>query len=123
MRSDCETPRWWIVIMGAPRWDGRVAHDRPVVSECAHHHQGGSTVKYRRLALSTLACTALAWATAPARAETVQPQKGQSSEQQQQDVSECQASAKQSSGYDPAAPPVSAAPEEKGGGRVAGAAK
>ena len=48
--------------------------------------------------------------------------KGQSAEQQQKDISECQALATQSSGYDPSATPaVSSAPQA--GGRLKGAAK
>jgi len=47
----------------------------------------------------------------------VQPTKGQSAEQMQKDVAECQALATQSSGYNPAAPPapVSSAPPQVGG--------
>ena len=59
-----------------------------------------------------------------ASAQSVQPLKGQSPEQMQKDIGECQASAKQSSGYDPAAPPPqSGADEKERGGRVKGAAK
>lgn len=61
---------------------------------------------------------------ADARAETtgVQPAQGQSAEQMAKDQSECQASAKQSSGFDPAAPPPADDDERHVGGRVKGAA-
>src|SRR5512139_220944 len=53
----------------------------------------------------------------------VTPTKGQSAEQMQKDIGECQAIATQSSGFNPSAPPpVSSAPAQAGG-RVKGAAK
>ena len=53
----------------------------------------------------------------------VQPTQGQSAEQVAKDQSECQASAKQSSGFDPAAPaPPDSGKERHAGGRVKGAA-
>ena len=57
-----------------------------------------------------------------AQAPTVQPSKGQSAEQMQRDVGECQAAAKTSSGYDPAAPPPPKSDERHVGGRVRGGA-
>jgi hypothetical protein len=61
---------------------------------------------------------------ATAYASGVTPAKGQSPEQTQKDVAECQALATQSSGFNPAAapPPVASAPPQVGG-RVKGAAK
>ncbi|MCX9154640.1 hypothetical protein OPU71_00720 [Niveibacterium sp. 24ML] len=63
--------------------------------------------------------------TSSAIAQTyVYPAKGQSAEQQQKDVAECQAWAKQQTGFDPAKP-VAAAPAPApapSGGRVRGAA-
>jgi len=65
----------------------------------------------------------LAFAVAPASAQSVQPAKGQSTEQMQKDVAECQSAATQSSGYNPAAPPpVSSAGAPQAGGRARGAA-
>jgi hypothetical protein len=59
-----------------------------------------------------------------AQQSAVQLAQGQSAEQQQKDMADCQAIAKQSTGYDPAAPPQAAAPTEpERGGRVRGAAK
>src|SRR5262245_56640728 len=79
------------------------------------------TTSFRFAFLSFLGCLALA---ATASAQSVQPLKGQTPEQMQKDVGECQASAKSSSGYDPAAPPPSSAEDEKQrGARVKGAAK
>jgi hypothetical protein len=65
----------------------------------------------------------LAFAAAPASAQSVQPTKGQSTEQMQKDMAECQSAATQSSGYDPAAPPpVSSSGAPQAGGRARGAA-
>lgn len=62
----------------------------------------------------------LGFATAPAGAG-VTATKGQSAEQQQKDISECQSQATQSSGFNPSAPPpVDSGPNV--GGRVKGAA-
>jgi hypothetical protein len=74
-----------------------------------------------RVALASLACFLFA---ATAYASGVTPAKGQSPEQTQKDVSECQALATQSSGFNPAAPPppVASAPPQVGG-RAKGAAK
>lgn len=58
----------------------------------------------------------------PTTAE-VKPAKGQSTEQMQQDIAACQASATQSSGYDPSAPPPPPPSDtNERGGRVRGAA-
>jgi hypothetical protein len=73
--------------------------------------------------LVSIPCVALALAALPASAESVEPQKGQTPEQMQKDISECQATAKQSSGYDPAAASTDAPDERQAGGRVKGAAK
>ena len=59
-----------------------------------------------------------------AQQSAVQLAQGQSPEQKQKDMVDCQAIAKQSTGYDPAAATQAAAPEEpERGGRVRGAAK
>lgn len=62
-------------------------------------------------------------AVASAQAVEVKPTQGQSAEQMQKDIAECQSLATQSSGYNPGAPPapVSSGPP-KVGGRVKGAA-
>jgi hypothetical protein len=72
--------------------------------------------------LVSIPCLALVLAGSPALAQSVQPQKGQTPEQQQTDIGECQAAAKSSSGYDPAAA-ATASNERQAGGRVKGAAK
>src|SRR5262247_4070222 len=64
-------------------------------------------------------------ATTPAHGQTFSPLKGQTAEQQSQDLAECRAIAAQQSGFDPAgaaaaAPPPPAAPR---GERVRGAAR
>jgi hypothetical protein len=69
-------------------------------------------------ALAILAIVAVAcFATASAQAGGVQPTKGQSPEQMQKDVAECQALATQSSGFNPSAAPapVASAPPQVGG--------
>jgi hypothetical protein len=74
------------------------------------------------LHLSSIAFVCLMFA-AVANAESVTPTQGQSAEQTQKDITECQGIAKQSTGVDPAqvsAPPPPSAPEA--GGRVRGAA-
>ena len=65
------------------------------------------------LAIAAVAC----FVTASAQAGGVQPTKGQSAEQTQKDVAECQALAAQSSGFDPSAAPapVASAPPQVGG--------
>jgi hypothetical protein len=65
-----------------------------------------------------------AWISSEAAAQSgVQPAQGQSAEQMQKDVAECQSLATQSSGYSPAAPPPSTASDERYvGGRVKGGA-
>ena len=71
------------------------------------------------------AVAAAVWLAADASAQTadVQPAKDQSAEQMQKDMADCQAAAKQSTGYDPAAPPPSASSETPHvGGRARGAA-
>jgi hypothetical protein len=74
-----------------------------------------------RFMIVSLACFLIA---ATAYASGVTPAKGQSPEQTQKDISECQALATQSSGFNPAAPPppVDSAPPQVGG-RAKGAAK
>ena len=71
------------------------------------------------IAVAALACLVAA----PALAGSVTPTKGQSAEQMQKDIAECQSVATQSSGYNPAAqpPPAAAAPPQVGG-RARGAA-
>src|SRR5262245_42135345 len=77
----------------------------------------------RSVAFRILPGVVLAFAVAPALAESVQPTKGQSSDQMQKDVAECRGAATQSSGYDPSAPPpVSSTPPPAKGGRARGAA-
>ena|SRR5215207_5858027 len=63
--------------------------------------------------------------TALAQQPVVQPAQGQSAEQMQQDMADCQAIAKQSTGYDPSQPPpsTSSPATPQAGGRVRGAAK
>ncbi len=65
-----------------------------------------------------------AWISSEAAAQSgVQPTQGQSAEQMQKDVAECQNLATQSSGHIPGAPPPSAASDERYvGGRAKGAA-
>jgi hypothetical protein len=80
-------------------------------------------MKNRILVMAGIAAAACWVAAASAQSGAVQPAKGQSAEQMQKDVAECQGLAAQSSGYDPAAPPapVASAPPEVGG-RARGAA-
>ena len=79
------------------------------------------STSFRFALLPLLGCLALA---ATASAQSVEPLKGQTPEQMQKDVGECQASAKSSSGYDPAAPPPQSTEDEKNrGARAKGAAK
>src|SRR5262245_57963896 len=82
-----------------------------------------STMSLRTIVVGGVSGVALAFAVAPASAESVQPTKGQSAEQMQKDVAECQGAATKSSGYDPSAPPpVSSAGAPQAGGRARGAA-
>jgi hypothetical protein len=75
---------------------------------------------FRSVAFSSLALW-VALAAATADAEQVQALKGQSAEQTQKEIAECQATATQTSGYNPAAPPpVSSAGAPQAGGRVPG---
>jgi hypothetical protein len=76
----------------------------------------------RILVLSATVAAACFVGAATAQAGGVTPAKGQSAEQTQKDIGECQGLATQSSGFNPAAPPpVASAPPEVGG-RVKGAA-
>ena len=59
---------------------------------------------FRPIAFSSFSLL-IALAAAPAGAEQVQALKGQSAEQTQKDIAECQATATQTSRYHPAAPP------------------
>ena len=72
-----------------------------------------------------VAVAASVWLAAEASAQTVnvQPAEDQSAEQMQKDMAECQAQAKQSTGYDPAAPPpADSSDSPEVGGRARGAA-
>jgi hypothetical protein len=62
----------------------------------------GLTMQDRALAFVAIAAAAC-FVTASAQAGGVQPTKGQSAEQTQRDVAECQTLAVQASGFDPAA--------------------
>ena len=72
------------------------------------------------LAFAAIACFVGA---ASAQAAGVTPTKGQSAEQQQKDIAECQSLATQSSGFHPTAPPPVASAPPQAGGRLKGAAK
>ena len=76
--------------------------------------------------LMSIACLGVALPSFAAVEQHVYPGKGQSPEQQQADEGQCDAWAKQNTGYDPANPPVPAtatpAPETGSGARVRGAA-
>src|SRR5262245_65776220 len=75
----------------------------------------------RTIAVGTVTGAVLAFAVAPASAQSVQPAKGQSADQMQKDMAECQGAATKSSGYDPAAsPPVSSPGAPQAGGRARG---
>jgi hypothetical protein len=78
-------------------------------------------MELRPLLFSSLALI-FAFAAAPAGAESVQALKGQSPEQTQKDIAECQAAATQSTGYNPAAPPPVSSSGPEVGGRARGAA-
>jgi hypothetical protein len=83
-----------------------------------------AAMQYRDLVVAMLAAVAGFVVAASAQAGGVTPAKGQSPEQQQKDISECQAAATQATGFNPSAPPPPAAEADaKAGGRVKGAAK
>src|SRR6185436_17375404 len=75
--------------------------------------------------LASVGAMMLVVGTALAQQPVVQPAQGQSAEQMQRDMADCQGIAKQSTGYDPAqATTQAAAPTQpQAGGRVRGAAK
>src|SRR5215475_7169278 len=75
--------------------------------------------------LASVGVMTLVVGAALAQQPTVQPAQGQSAEQMQRDMGDCQGIAKQSTGYDPAqATTQAAAPAEpQRGGRARGAAK
>ena len=78
----------------------------------------------RKLAIAILTAAACFVLAASAQAGGVTPTKGQSVEQMQKDIAECQAAATQSTGFNPSAPsPPAAESGPKAGGRVKGAAK
>jgi hypothetical protein len=81
-------------------------------------------MKDRKLVIGILSAAACFILNAAAHAGGVTPTKGQSPEQMQKDITECQAAATQTTGFNPSAPPPPAAePDAKAGGRVKGAAK
>jgi len=70
-----------------------------------------------------IAVTVIVWLAVDASAQDVNvtPAKGQSPEQMQKDMAECQGLAMQSTGYSPAAPPSNSTATTQRGGRLRGA--
>ncbi len=82
-----------------------------------------AVMQYRDLVVAMLAAVACFVVAASAQAGGVTPAKGQSPEQMQKDITECQAAATQATGFNPSAPPPVASEAADKGGRVKGAAK